>query len=193
MLITTKDNIKTLLKITSTDEDAILVAIAAAVSKEVERYIDRHVEQSQRTAYFDVEEGQEVFCVAGYPISAIASIHNDTDRDWGTGTEVDSDNYTYVRESGQIVIDKIGLLTGFQVLKIVYTGGMSDTQANLQSAFPDLEMAARIQGAHYFKKKDRLGIGAESVAGSSITVDNRLEMLPEVKTVLDQYKRYAIR
>lgn len=193
MLITTKANIKQLLGQTSTDDDAYLVAIASAVSAEFEHYIDREVQATEHTAYFDVDDGQKVFSLVAYPVSAVASVNNDYGRSWGSSTLVDSDNYVVADKSGQLIIDRYGLVTGAQVLRVVYTGGLAATQAALQVAYPDLEHAARIQSAFYYKKKDRLGIAAESVSGSSISIEAKLELLPEVKSILEKYKRYAIR
>lgn len=190
MLITTKDNVKSLLKITSTDEDVILNAVVLGVSAEFENYMDRKIESTARTEYYDIQPGQKIFSVPGYPISAVAGIWNDTERDFGSSTLIDSTSYTFLGTQGQIIIDDYTLMDGAKALKITYTGGMAATQAALQTAYPDLEFAARVQSCFAFKKKDRIGISAESVAGASISVDQKYELLPGVIAVLDKYKRY---
>lgn len=194
MLLTTKENVKALLKISSTDEDAVLVALASSVSKELEGYLDRELEIKARTIYFDVEENQSVFSLPAYPITAL-ECWNDTGRTFPAISKVDPSNFTFLGDDGTLKFDAYcgtGLLvSGSRVLKITYTGGLAADQAALQTNFPDLEMAARIQAAFIYKKKDKLGLGAESVGGGSISVADALELQPEVKSILDGYKRYA--
>lgn len=185
MLITTKENIKKLKGITVNDSDVILASIAMAVSMHVEKYLMRHVHIEERTELHDVACGQEVFSLKGYPVTACA-VYNDYSRLFPFA--IDQTGYTTIGNQGQLIIDRFGLVEGYKVLKVVYTGGLALTQVELETNYPDIEMAARIQGAFWFDKKDKLGISAETIAGGGQLQHQRLELLPTVKEVLNPYR-----
>lgn len=194
MLITTKDNIKKLLGITNdTDNDLLLVSIALAVSAHIEKYLRRQIESKERTRFFDVESRQSVFSLDAYPVSACA-VYNDYDRLFSSNTVVPSSDYSVAAETGLLVVDKFTLTAGPQMLKVVYTGGLAASQQTLESSYPDIEQAARIQGAYWFQNRNKLGIVGEGMAGASITHYQKFELLPTVKEILQPHRRatYAI-
>jgi len=185
MLITTRDNIKSLIGLSSSDDDIILASIALAVSAVIERYLIRSIELVERTEYFDVSDGQTMFFVDAYPITQIA-VYNDYGRDFSTA--ISSDNYTILGTNGRVVIDKQSLTSGYSALKIVYTGGLAASQTNLQSSYPDLEMAARIQGGIWYNARKRLGLSSESIQGGGQTSYKKLVLDPTVKESLEMYR-----
>jgi len=190
MLITTKDNIKALLgSNSSTNDDLLLEAFALSVSAAVEKYIARGVETTERTEYHDVEAGQSYFLLKAYPVDTAESIavYNDSGRTFGTA--LGSSNYTVLGDLGGLSIDGYSLIDGPRVLKVVYTGGLAATQEALEAAYPDIEMAARIQGAAWFERRKSLSTASVSVAGSSVSVGGELDFLPQVKSLLVQYRR----
>lgn len=188
MLLTTKDNIKKFLGITSNNEDVILSSIATAVSKQIEKHLLRGVHIEERTQYFDVEEGQKVFQLDAYPVTPITAcaVYNDYSRAFQTA--IDPGNYTVFGSTGELIIDQYSLTTGFRVLKAVYTGGMAATQQALEENYPDIEMATRIQGAFLYTKKDKLGISGETIAGGGQIQYQKIELLPTVKEILQPYR-----
>lgn len=186
MNITTKANIKALIGKDDAADDVILTAIALAVSIRCENYMERLVETAARTEYFDIAEEQRLFLVKAFPVSA-CQVWNDYDRSWST--ELDSSVFTFLGDWGEVIVDQYTLVAGAKRLKITYTGGMAATQSAIETAFPDLEMAARIQGAFLWEKRQKLGIGAESFAGGSMRFQTKLQLIPEVKQILNNFRR----
>lgn len=187
MLITIAANIKSLIDKTGSEDDVILQAIALGVSARVESYLGRAIESTERTAYIDVDKGQKLFPLKAFPVSAVTGVWNDFDRSWST--EIDSDLYTFLGDWGELIIDQYILVAGAKRLKVTYTGGLAATQSALQTSYPDIEMAARIQGAFVYEKRQKLGLGAEAVAGSSVRFQVKYKLLPDVMDTLDQYRR----
>lgn len=188
MLITTKDNIKALLGITSTSDDAILVQIANVASSQIENYLGRSVESTSRTEYFDVERGQHLFQLRAYPVASSPAIvvYNDESRLFTT--VVSNENYTALGDEGQLIFDEdYELVTGPKVLKVVYTGGLASSQASLESNYPDLEMATRIQAVFLFENRKKIGVQSESVDGSSAS-RQELMLLKGVKEMIEHYR-----
>lgn len=188
MLITTHTNVKQLLNIDSSDNDVLILAIANSVSQECESYMRRCVEAVDRTEYFDVSQDQQVFELGAWPVSALKA-YNDYDRAFAASTEISASELTFLGNDGNLVIDRFSLVPGSKVLKVVYTGGLAGTQAALQTAYPSLEMAVRIQAAFVYEKRNKLGVGSEAVAGSSVSIPQKLELLQDVKDILDGFRR----
>ena len=186
MLITTRAAIKDFIGITTSENDIILSSIATAVSAHIERYLRRQIEIKERVKYFDVDKNQKVFSFDAYPVSACV-IYNDTLRVFES--PITNSYYTFLGDNGELAFDDCyELLTGNKVLKAVYTGGMASTQEELLRDFPDIEMAARIQGDFWYERRKRLGISSESM-NQTTTQFNKLELLPTVKESLEPHRR----
>lgn len=187
MLITTLANVKQLLSIetSNTGDDVRIQSFVLAVSATIEKHLMRSLHIEERIQYFDVDRSSKEFYLKAYPITAIA-VYNDYGREYATA--IDSDNYSIRSGSGRLVIDKQSLTEGFDALKIVYTGGLALTQQELQSAYPDLEMAARMQCGIWYKMKDRLNLSSETVQGVGQTNYKSLKLDPAVVEMLDDYR-----
>lgn len=188
MLITTKENVKSLLSINSPDNDSLINAIVLSISSAVENYMNRLVEAAERTQYFDVQSGQQVFNLGAFPVSACAA-YNDYYRSFDTA--IDTDLYTVLGDEGQLIVDQYELTAGAKTLKVVYTGGLAANQLVLQTAYPDIEMAARMQAAAMYEKRNKLNILSESFESGSIS-HQKFELLPIVRQILDKYRRMTI-
>jgi hypothetical protein len=188
MDLTTKENVKKLLSIDPSDtkNDVVILSLVKAVSAQIEKHLCRSIFIKERTDFFDVEAGQKVIDVDAYPVTACKA-YNDVSRLFTS--EIDQYSYTYLGDNGQIIFDKYNLSSGAKVLKIVYTGGLAASQADLEANFPDLEMATRIQTAFVFQRKNKLSVSAESVDGHSVTHQEKLALLPFVVESLDNYQR----
>jgi hypothetical protein len=188
MDLTTIANVKSLLSIAATDNDEIILAIVKGVSSEIENFIDRQLETKERTEYFDVRKDQTIFPLKAYPVSALKA-YSDSYRLFGT--EIDSTNMTFLGDDGNLIIDQQIPDEGAKALKVVYTGGLAANQGALQVSYPDIEMAARLQSAFVFEKRQKLNVGSESVSGSSVSVSQELKFLPEVESIITRYRRQS--
>ncbi len=53
----------------------------------------------------------------------------------------------------------------------------------------DLKRACLIQTAHDYKRKGDLGLGAVKVGDGAINVLTKMDLLPEVKSILKQFRK----
>jgi hypothetical protein len=187
MQITTLANVKETLSIqtSNTGDDVRINSFVIAVSSAIEKHLMRFIEIMERTQYFDVDRSSKEFYLKAYPITAI-SVSNDYGRDFTT--EISAENYTIRGGNGRLVIDRQTLTEGFDVLRVVYTGGLASNQAALQLACPDLEMAARIQCALWYKMKDSINLTSQAVQGVGQTNYKPLKLDAAVVEMLDQYR-----
>lgn len=240
--------------------------IISAVSKQIENspYFGRYIEQKARTEDFDVEERQKIFALRGVPILATPTplAYNDDDREFATGTEIDTDCYRINNNRGIFTFDDYDLSAGAGVLRITYTGGLglhSDraiitavaggtgaytadeevtgqtsgargkyvslsgvtltisvlsgefiagevvrgntsttvrtisaiTQTPIVMAYPDIALACELQSMFVYKRRNDIGLGSESMQGSSISINKPLGLLPEVQELLRPFKVYG--
>lgn len=186
MLITTLANVKQLLSIepSNTGDDVRINSFVLAVSAAVEKHLMRFIETVERTQYFDVERSSKEFYLEAYPISAIA-VYNDYAR--GFTSAISADNYSIRGGNGRLVIDKQTLEEGYDALKVVYTGGLASSQSALQSAYPDIEMAARIQCALWYKSKDIINLTSQTVQGVGQTNYKSMKLDAAVVEMLEPY------
>lgn len=149
--LTNLTRLKRLLAITDTGHDTLLNQLITEVSVRIERYLGRHVEKLARTVQIDIEDGQQVVFLKGYPVEATpaAAFRNDATRDF-TGSDIDGDNYFLRREEGSLTFDNYALVPGEGVFRAVYTGGMAFTldqyQMTLTGAAGDFTVGATVTG-----------------------------------------------
>lgn len=139
----------------------ILKSMIAGVSAEVEVLLRRHVLIASRTIQADVDSHSAHVALKGYPITQVTSVKNDPSRDFGSGTEVDTDLYYTDLETGEILFD-FELSHGPGALQVEYEGGMAaDTDAFI-AAFPDIALGVDQQVVYEFKRRDNPGVLAQN-------------------------------
>lgn len=182
-------DVKTYLGITDTSEDTLLGALIDSASQAIERYCRRKFKQETLTEYHD---GMEVgkLALRRAPINSITTIHDDTDREYGSGTLVDSDNYTYYAQSGIVVFDgDIVMQDGNKNVKVVYSGGFGATTAALPE---DLQLACQILTAALWTRAKQGAAGIESETTEGYSVKWRGELPVEVALILKGYRLIAM-
>lgn len=127
MNLTTAARIKNLLgNFTGSTLDLVLNQIIAGVSMQIENspLFDRSIKCEARSEIFDTDNGQQIFSLKGYPISAspAAQIWFDTARAF-TNTALATNLYAIDNARGKVKIDGYGMIKAKQCLKISYTGG----------------------------------------------------------------------
>ena len=131
--LTNLTRVKRLLTIDNSGHDTLLQQLITEVSARIERFLGRHVEKLARTVQIDIEDGQQVVFLKGYPVEATpaAQFRNDSAREF-SGSDIDTDDYFLRREDGSATFDSIALIPGDGVFRAVYTGGLAWTLDRLQ-------------------------------------------------------------
>lgn len=134
---------------------------------------------TSRTEYFD-GDGSDTLYVKAYPITAVTSLYVDADRDYGSGTEIDTDDYTYYGPEGTIKTDGALFAGGHKSVKLTYTGGYTTIPDDLQHAVKELV-------SFWYKRNTdkRVGVTNISIGDKSIGYETNI---PE--SVLSTFKRY---
>lgn len=111
-----------------TQDDNLLRQLITSASVQANRYLNRHVIQTARTEYYDIDPLQQVVLLKGYPVDETATfaINNDFNREF-TGSNIDSTNYDVDADTGLVTFDRYILQDGPGTLKVTYTGGMAQS------------------------------------------------------------------
>ena len=173
------------------DVDDLLSVLIADYSAAFERYLNRQVLTATTTEYFDVEPGQRIFFLDGYPVGSVTSVYHDTSRVWPSG-EIATTDYYIDTTTGYINVDGAGLYPGPGVFRVIYSGGMAATAAAFIVAFPDLAAACDVQVAYHYSRSKSLGATSVSGRDGSVTNEGALDFLPTVKRALNGHRRLIV-
>lgn len=173
------------------EHDDMLKHLIRSVSLHFEAATNRRFYRMSRTEYFNVDDGQTIFSLVAYPISAITSVKNDIDWDWASSSMISSDNYTYITETGVLYVKNVYLVHGFRALQVVYTGGLAADSNLLRYQYEDICLAAEDQVIAWFNNRKHHGVQSVAVGPNQLTVQEA-KLLPHVKEVLARYKRPVV-
>lgn len=171
-----------------TNQDDLINSLIPRQSQYIATYCSRNFGSATYTEYFDGSWQKELF-LSNTPITAITAIYDDTDRAFGAGTQISSDDYAFISGSndalnGIVQFDTL-LTKGNQNIKIVYTAGY----ATYASAPKDLQHACILLVALSLRK----GNVQVSVQGGQNERDTEIDsMWKEAHNILDHYRRYVI-
>ncbi len=200
--LVSKAELKTYLNFSGTGEDTLLDEIIEHVSSEIEFYCDRlFAAEAGRVEY--PSGGTELLSLKLFPITSVASIYEDAEREFGSGTLLDSSNYyvggdyaargyvirsnTWRRElSG--VARSVFWIKGPNVIKVTYSGGYTVTDG--VAAVPDsLKKTVLRQCAYLWDRRMNLGTASASGGDGSASFIGAYDLLPNVKRDLQPYRR----
>jgi len=100
----------------------------AAISRRVETYLDRTLELTSYTEYFDTSQRQLSFFVKAHPVSSITSVKSDSTGEYD-GSESSESNY-YIGAEEQTIVLATPVVPARRGLQVVYTGGMANHGVN---------------------------------------------------------------
>ena len=191
MDLTTLARVRTLLKDTSTQNDTLIDQLIDAVSPQLERILNRHAMETDRTEQYDVAPGQEVFLLRGFPVlaSPAAVVKNSLSRDFTAASAIDTASYYIDLTRGILHIDLVGLEPGPGTLQVAYTGGLATTTANIITLWPDIAAACELQVAYLIQRKDELGLASFSAEGGSVAQALPTKILEGARELLQPYRR----
>lgn len=189
LAVTTRDLVKTILE-GSTKDDLIDAAILK-VSRGFEQYLARDFEKAARTEDHDLDWATKAVFLKHTPVDTgeTFEVRVDGSRAF-TGSAIDATGYHLKAQTGRLTLDGVARdVTGPGVLRVAYTGGLAVDSDTLQSAYPDIEYAGRLQVAYEIKRSQDPGSRSTSFGGGNRSWTGQLEMLKSVRATLDGYRR----
>lgn len=193
--LTTKANVKEYLSITGTSDDDFIDNLIARASEAIENYCKRKFNSETLTEYYD-GKGSNRIVLDRRPVISITSIHDDTDREYGSATLVAASDYVLYEDRGIVEYDasertftstKAYFADGQKNVKVVYVAGYSTIPTDVEQA------CIMLVALLYNRGEQRAdGIKTEAQAGTYNVAYVGTLMIPEIKQLLERYKEWRI-
>lgn len=161
----------------------------AAVSANVERFLGRYTQESERTEKFtpDCGTGTKQIRLKAFPIASITSVSSyDT-------TLIEDEDYLLNDTDGVIhfaypIVRQEPLYE--RKISVTYVGGMAEDTADFISKYPDIELEVLTQINFEIKRVNDIAMKSVSNGQSSSSL-NPYGFLDSLVTVLNRYKVLA--
>ena len=199
--LTSKERVKSYLDFSGTGEDTLIDILIELVSARVSDYCDRKFEQESGRVEYPVG-GTNILKMKLYPITSIASIKEDAEREFGSGTELAASEYycsgdaaenglilraaSFRRELSGVIHNT--WLGGMDIIKVTYSGGYA-VSSGVTGVPNDMQRVVAQQVAYLYNRRTALGITSVSGGEGSQSFTGDYEFLPEVKRGLQKYRR----
>lgn len=190
MRIITLDNLKKFLeKLPQPKQDALLVQIIEQQSQRFETFLRRKLKAEERTEFFD--GGEKSYWLPAFPIDEGQTL---------TVTRT-TDNFVFVKDTDYFVRADEGLIEfankiprGLpKLLSITWTGGYTENaNTNVIEVPDDLQHACILQCIFVYRRRKDIGLSSVSNPDGNISVMTPVQLLPEVRAILDNYKAFSI-
>lgn len=178
------EKVKTFLEKTDTTHDALLSMIIESVSSRIALFLNRNLEKTSRTEYFN--GGRRYYYVSAPPIDTTVAVSAYTD----DTLETEDTDYFVWEDEGLVEFYWKVPTTEPKNVRIVYTGGYTTVNQVLQVP-DDIERACLYQTVSEFRGRNSVGLASISMPDGSVQNNNPTELLPEVKSILKNYRKAA--
>lgn len=198
MLITLSE-LRTFLEIPSnnTDSDDFLVSIIIDISERIQTYLNRTLTEGYYSKYFNA--GKKKYWVDAYPINLTAGITVTYPRNTSTIATINVGYFVWDDE-GLVEFDATTTYTEPKDILIEWFGGYPASTATvsgtvetcLLSTIPnDLKLACKLQAAYVYRRRRDIGLSIHTNHDGTYNVKGTMELIPEVKSILNSYKKPA--
>lgn len=193
MNLTTLARVKTTLGVGGNGFDLELLNVIAGVSDAAAKYMRRQTQVMERTVYFSLWNSRRLY-LSAWPVTSVASVKNDRDRDWNNVSPVDPSAYHVKSELGVLVLDtdRTAWVTGDDVLQVIYTGGMGTDTDDFISNYPSIAMAVEMQAVTFWRNRERLAHRGVSMPNGSVSLESPGDFLPAVEDILKRHRRRTV-
>lgn len=141
------------------------------------------LESDSLTEYHD-GDGKPCFLTNEFPVTAVASLYDDLDRNYTSGYLIDPDDYVWYSD-GLVELETGTFNDGLKNIKITYTAGYATTD----EMWPRIEYLATKWTAMIFMARKRLGISSQTTPDGSQTFFNEFldrDMMDTLNALTDR-------
>jgi len=177
MNLTTVENVKGYLGITSATDDPLLDRLVSSASGYIQSWLNRSFASTSYTETFD-GTGFDTRMVSNYPITAVSSVVVN-----GVSIPLAPNSLAsgYAFAERKIVLRGYAFVSGTLNCTVTYTAGYATVP-------PEIGQACIEIVANRYREKDRIGLVSKGLSGETITYSQK-DFPDSVRTVLNNYKK----
>jgi len=197
--VCTTDDVKTRLAISKSDYDVMIAAIITGLTGRFDAFCGRTLLQPAADVTEYYTGGSPYMQLDRYPLVSITSIKEAWDRDFDNATAI-----TAEEDYWPMGLGKNGILFREAVvwprkpdsIQVIYRGGYA--AAGEEPGEGEISLPAEIreagiqQASLIYKRRDDIGLSAVGFEGGSMNKFAALKLLPDVESVLKQYRRPSL-
>ena len=181
MAVTTAAKVKAFMDTEEDRWDTLIATLITNCQSIIEDYCNRILDAADYTEYHD-GGGVDFFIVKNPPINTITSVHDSSDRTYGAGDLVSTDDYVSYANEGIVQLDGGVFLDELKNIKIIYNGGYSSIPGAIEQAATEMVAKKLREGT-----KGEYGMVSRSFPDGSVAFTQD-DLLPSVKRILNQYR-----
>lgn len=183
MSLTSKDLVISYLQLEDVkpETEAQIERFVNVVDKRIENKTRRNQFESGSITEYHDGEGRKSFYTDEFPVTAVASLYDDIERNYTSGYLIDTDDYVWYAD-GRVELDGGTFSDGLKNIKITYTAGYSTIPADL------VELATRWVAKIVLYRKN-IGVSSISGADGSVTYFDRF-LDAEMIATIEDYRDY---
>jgi len=194
--LTTLARVKTFLGISGTSNDELLTSLINSCTDFIENYCDRRFKQKAYTNELYNGNGTNKLLLKNYPVDESSTFkleERSSDLNEDDWNEIDTEYYFVHYDSG--IVERVrGIFYKYpKHYRITYTAGYDydNSSTFLEDAGAgDLEYACwKLVSKVYNQRKQAGNIQSERLGDYSVTFKKEVMADPEIKSILDKYKR----
>jgi hypothetical protein len=174
--------------------DALLNALIASVTREVEQFLGYEITQTERTQLYSVRVRDRYVFLRVVPVVSVAEVRVASLYDFASSTPLTADRDYHLSDAaaGMLIFEPGVLYEGEDTLQVRYTAGLGTTELNIEAAAPDLAHAAALQVGEEFRRRNTPSVQTTPGPRGSRTNVGSLRLLDRVKELLAPYQRTLI-
>jgi hypothetical protein len=186
--LTNLQSVKDYLQITGAKEEdeKLLENLINRVSTFFETFVGYTFASGSHTEYHSTNGGDSIF-PKYLPIISVTSIYDDTNRDFDSSTLIASSDYVIMHNRYIQLINTSFSVLGVYNIKLVYSAGYATIPGDIAQAC--IEEVSRRYWNH--SKNKQLGVSSRTLPDGSMTLFDG-GLLPQVKEVLNYYRKYKV-
>lgn len=171
--------------VSQADENWLKLLIDA-FSQQVEHRTGRKIKVGAYVEYFSPGVGARFLQVSAFgdSTSAITEVREDFDSLFPSDSIVDSSGYIFDASTGVLARKNTYWRSGVRSVKVSVTGGLATRTSDVPS---DLRMACIMQIAHWYQRRNELGVTQRTMQGGSVSLAEPVDWLPQVQALVDPY------
>jgi hypothetical protein len=199
MKLASLDQLKLMLSITDTSQDALLNLFLEMVSGEIETYLNRFLKSEQRTEKFDFhtninQMGTDTVLLKAYPVDLAKPLTVQFRQ-----SSSDIIYYDYKINTDFFILEDDGIikfiyhLPSYPPLSIYvnYTGGYAADINGVLACPDDLTSACLMQCRYDYMQRNNIGVTEISFQRELRQMTPVYDLLQRVKNMLDRHRSYA--
>lgn len=174
--LTTVENVKGYLGISTTADDPLLERLVEAASAYIAQYLNREFGIAEYTDTFDGTDHQ-TYMFRNYPVTAVSSVMVGVN---AVPAAPSMQEAGYRFDERRLVLQGYTLIRGMLNCSVTYTAAFENN--------PDIEQACIEVVANRYREKDRIGLVSKGLAGETITFSQK-DIPASARDVLRVYRK----